>query len=444
MARIALPPTTLASNLITTFLFYVAAYQGLDMEIVKRDRTFVEFPTVSDREFAKIIVHTLRDESIRPSKVQGALPLIPGRGPGTDGDILAELYSDIGVSQVSLKADKRVEIYDNMVKIIERNIASLPQELASVDISIGRGGVFEISLGGEDTSTPVIVKSEAFYEIGRFGGASDRRRGRPVRGRIDYKSSKGVAALLYALLLAFQTGYEGETDTYMFTLLSPGLGKFGFGDSQEVTTFHQRIVEDVRRVGLRIWQQDYEGLRLASLLRLISEYVKSYPHLPHLNAVLSHMVFGATGRRFFLMQSIDITLAELSNYVKPLESFVTELGASSTSISKIANFLRMMVISSLKIVSRTNANYARELWQGVKMLTYSFLEGRKHEFLDYLYRLARLLSDRSIGLMQELVGVMINTAKDLGEEPEEMVLEQDKEIPLAFRKSIRKLISTII
>jgi len=442
MARIALPPTTLASNLITTFLFYVAAYQGLDMEIVKRDRTFVEFPTVSDREFAKIIVHTLRDESIRPSKVQGALPLIPGRGPGTDGDILAELYSDIGVSQVSLKADKRVEIYDNMVKIIERNIASLPQELASVDISIGRGGVFEISLGGEDSSTPIIIKSEAFYEIGRFGGASDRRRGRPVRGRIDYKSSKGVAALLYALLLAFQTGYEGETDTYMFTLLSPGLGKFGFGDSQEVTTFHQRIVEDVRRVGLRIWQQDYEGLRLASLLRLISEYVKSFRYRPPLNAVLSHMVFGATGRRFFLMQSVNITLAELSNYVKPLESFAAELETSS--IDKIADLLRIMVISSLRIVSRTNANYARELWQGVKMMTYSFMEGRKHEFLDHLYRLARLLSDRSIGLMPELVGAMINTAKDLGEEPEEMVLEQDKETPLAFRKSVRKLISIIV
>ncbi len=442
MARIVLPPTTLASNLLATFLFYVASNQRLNMEIIKSERTFVEFPSTADKELAKMVIHTLKDESIRPSKVQGVLPLIPGLGPGTDGSILADLYSDIGVLQVSLKADKRVEIYDNMVKVIERSVTSLPRELASVDVSIGGRDVFEISLGGKELSVPVIVKSEAFYEIGRFSGASDRKRGRPERGRVDYKSSKGVAALLYALLLAFQTGYDGETGRYMFTLLSPGLGKFGFGDNQKVATFHRRIVDDVRRVGLRIWQQDYEGLRLASILRLIEEYVGSYPYLPPLNVVLSHMLFGTTGRRFSLVQSIDITLAELSNYVKPLEVFAAELGAPS--IDKIASLLRIMIVSSLRIVSRTNANYARELWQGVKMLTYSFMEGRKREFLDYLYRLARLLSDRSIGLMSELVGAMISTAKDLGEELERLALEQDKEAPLALRKSIRKLISTII
>jgi len=445
MARVVLPPTPLASGLISTLLILTAARREWDIDIHRESGGAIAIDIdVDQNEIAQGIATVLRDKMLRPEKVSGSLPLIPGTGPGTDGRTISDILSEIGIPRLSLSARNRVEVYDNLVRFIERRIGELAQTISTLRISVNRG-VLEIAWGGDQHSIPVIVKSETFYEIGRFGGISDRSRGRPDIGRVDYRASASLSSLLYALLLALQTGYEGGvTEAYMFTLLQLEPGKIANIQTKLINRIYTALLDETRLIGLKTWAQDYEGLRLASLLKLIdvySELLNEFRVEPPINTIFNHIIIGATGRRFFPLTTVSISISELDTIFKTMKSFATEL---QIDIMRIAKLLRILIEASLRIMTRSTSSSVRELWYGIRMLTYSFIEGRRYELIDNAYRLLRLLSDERTGLRSELIRSTESTANDLGINLDLLLIEEDKNKVEALWKTMKKLINLVV
>lgn len=387
-------------------------------------------------------------KELRPEGVSGALPLIAAPGPGTDREILSDLLSNVGVSKLSLQARNRLELYDNLVKLIASKPGELASSLSILNVSISRG-VLQLTWGGGDYSVPVIVKSEAFYEIGRFGGVSDRRGGRPEVGRIDYRASDTLSALLYALLLALQSGYEGGvTEAYMFTTLQPEPGRLSNYQAKYVERLYRELVKEIRSVSLGVWAQDYEGLRLASILSLADIHARLRNELqvePPSNVTFNHTIVGATGRRFFPLINITMSVSEIDTSLKALTSFADELGVSGiTGFTKLLKLLGVLIIASLSIAARSQSSSSRELWYGVKLLAYSFIEGRRYELIDVAYRLLRLLVDERTGLKAELINAMSRTAQDLGVSEDALRLDESVSGREALWRSLRKLVNVVV
>ncbi len=445
MARVALPPTPLASNLVATLLLHTAARFNRVLDIRREpDGVLAIHIDTEPQELARMITISLGSRELRPEEVGGALPLIPGTAPGTDGRVLSELLSRIGISRPSLRAVNRAEIYDSLVRLIERNRGELANSISTLSISVSRG-VLEIKWGSAQHPVPAIIKSEAFYEIGRFGGASDRKRGRPDIGRVDYRASTSLTALLYALLLALQTGYEaGITNMYMFTAIQLEPGKVAGIQAKLINRIYMGLLDEIQRVGLRTWSQDYEGLRLASILKLAELYTELGKELlielPS-NVLFNHIVIGATGRRFFPLWSVSVSASELDTVVRAVKSFADEL---QVDMERALRMLKMLIIATLKIMTRSTSSSARELWQGIRILVYSFIEGRRYELLDSAYRMVRLLSDTRTGLRSELIGTVTNTARDLGIDLESLLLEHAEDRGTALWKTLRRLINVIV
>ncbi len=446
MARIALPPTPLASGLVATLAIHALPQLGEVEAEVRREEGFLSMSIdVEQRRVVKSLVRALEKPAMWGLEhVYGALPLIFGRGPGTDGGTIGDLFAKAGLSVPSLRAEARPKLYDELVRIVGRDLEALGRALQSVSISVSRG-VFKISLGGDDHPVPVIIKSEAFYEIGRFGGLSDRKRGRPDIGRIDYRAAAPVTGLLYALLLALQTGYErGVTNTYMFTLLSLEPGSITTAQAELVKSLYRALRKDILRIGFRVWLRDYEGLRLVSIIKLLEELEKlrkQFKVSPPSNVALNHLALGVTGRRFFPLWNVQISLSEISTVARIVESFSRELGVEN--LDRVLKLLRLLIVASLDIASRSTNSSAQELWVGVRALAHSFIEGRKHELLDTLYRMMRLLSDHRTGLRAEVIGSMSNAAQALEMSLADAVLEPSKDVREGLWKSIRTLVTIL-
>ncbi|RLE64302.1 MAG: hypothetical protein DRJ38_05805 [Thermoprotei archaeon] len=449
MAKIALPPSHLASCLVSTLLVHIAARFDRVIDVRREASGFLTVHIDADPiDLAQMIITSLRSRELRPEGISGALPLILGTKPGTDGKTLTELLKTVGILKPSLKAEKRIEIYDSLLRFLESAGARLVNELSTLRTSLSRG-VLKIELGGDHCPVPVVIKSEAFYEIGRFSGVSDRRKKqRPKIGRVDYRASLPIAALLYDLLLALQTGYvAGVTNEYMFTAIQLEPGKVTPLQAKLVDGLYLELVRDVRRAGLRTWSQDYEGLRLASILRLIElyEYLKRdlRAEIP-VNVLFNHIIIASTGRRFFPLWSVGFSMSELDTTTRIVESFSKELDVDTVRVLRL---MRVLIVSSLRIASRTATSSAAELWHGVRAMVYSFTEGKKPELLDTTYRMLRLLSDMRTGLRNELLNSMASYAQDLGTTLEnlvkELTLEPAENAKTALWRSLKKLVSLI-
>ncbi len=443
MAMIKLPPTPLASMLVSTVSIYVAQRLGKCLEVRRDDRGFLEVSMdVDQRSMVKELVSTLRSPEFKPREV-GRLPFIPGGSSGTDGNTISSIFSSVGLARPSLSASNKLKLYDRFVSILDTKKDLLAKSLSNLEVST-RGGVLSIELGGREVPVPVAVKSEAFYEIGRFGGLSDRKKGRPSVGRIDYRASIPMASLLYALLLSLQTGYEGGVNAFMFTGVQLELGRMESVAVDFLAKSISKIIKEVSKVGLGVWSQDYEGLRIATLTSMMSQYLKCKAMLPS-NVVLTHVIMSMTGRRFLPLATISLPIAEAETFSRVAKSFVKELGIDELYLPKILNLLKLATVSCLRMLSRTTASSIRELWQGLKMLTYSFLEGSKWGVLDMLYKTLRLLSDVNTGLRTELVGGIIKASEELSIELEDIVIEGDPNVDKARSvwRSLRKLVNLI-
>jgi len=442
MTRLVLPPTPLASNLTSTLVVRItskAVDSKLSLERGEHGELYANID-VDTNEFAGILRRVL--DELKPARVSGKLPLVPGRGPGTDGRTISSLLG----RQASLRAERRVEIFEELANIVKSRGAGVAGELSSLLVNVGRGGVYELCIGGCDHPVPVIVKSDAFYEIGRFSGASDRRRGRPSLGRVDYRASTSYAALLYALLLALQSGYEAGTNSYMFTTMQLEPGTITSPQAAVASQLYNCLSENIRRIGLQVWSQDYEGLRLAALLWLVAGYHKmlreslayGYPE----NLAFNLTVMGATGNRFYTLWSTSISFAETDASLRTLETLAEELEAD---VYKVANYAAILIASTLKLCSRQIGGSVNDLWQGVKMLAYALLTGSKYMVLDTLYRLLRLLDDPHTGLRPSLVNAVLSTADTIEVKVDDILLEgKEENRERAIWRALKKLVENLI
>ena len=444
MIKLVLPPTPLASNLTSTLVVQVASKavdSKLSLERGDRGELYASID-VDVNEFAEILRQVL--DELKPVGVSGRLPLVPGRGPGTDGRTISSLLG----RQISLRAEKRVEIFEGLANIVKSRGAGVVSELSSLLVDVGRDGVYKLCLGGCDHLVPVVVKSDAFYEIGRFGGASDRRRsGQPKFGRVEYRASTSYTALLYALVLALQSGYESGTNSYMFTSMQLEPGTITSPQAAVASQLYKRLSENIRRVGLQVWSsQDYEGLRLAALLWLVAGYHKmlreslayGYPE----NLAFNLTVMGATGNRFYTLWSTSISFAETDASLRTLETLAEELEAD---VYKVANYAAILIASTLKLCSRQIGGSVNDLWQGVKMLAYALLTGSKYMVLDTLYRLLRLLDDPHTGLRPSLVNAVLSTADTIEVKVDDILLEgKEENREKAVWRALKKLVENLI
>ena len=444
MIKLVLPPTPLASNLTSTLVVQVASKavdSKLSLERGDRGELYASID-VDVNEFAEILRQVL--DELKPVGVSGRLPLVPGRGPGTDGRTISSLLG----RQISLRAEKRVEIFEGLANIVKSRGAGVVSELSSLLVDVGRDGVYKLCLGGCDHLVPVVVKSDAFYEIGRFGGASDRRRsGQPKFGRVEYRASTSYTALLYALVLALQSGYESGTNSYMFTSMQLEPGTITSPQAAVASQLYKRLSENIRRVGLQVWSQDYEGLRLAALLWLVAGYHKmlreslayGYPE----NLAFNLTVMSATGNRFYTLWSTSISFAETDASLRALETLAEELEAD---VYKVANYAAILIASTLKLCSEQTGGSVNDLWQGVKMLAYALLTGSKHMIFDTLYRLLRLLDDPHTGLQSSLTNAVLSTANTIGVRIDDVLPEggEEKDRGRAVWRALKKLVESLI
>jgi len=442
LARALLPPTPLASGLVSTLIVDASSSLHCSLEIRRSSEGFLEAEASTEqREFAEALAVALRRMR---SEAELEMPLVPGPGPGTDGETLSKLFSEAGLAAPSLRARKaRIEVLDGVSRIVGARVDELGDSIQSLRVLASKKGVYEISWGGDRHPVPVIVKSEAFYEIGRFGGASDRKKGRPDVGRVDYRASTPLTALLYALLLSLQTGYIGEAlESYMFTVVDLEPGYIASFQASALREIHEQAALDALRIGLGTWAQDYEGLRLMSVLGAVEKYLKlGRSEIPG-NAAISHVVVGSTGRRFFPVLTVKVSLSEVTTAARAVEDFV-EKELKVVEPLKVIKLLKALIGASLRMTARTTSSSVREVWYGVRMLARSFVESCKMELLDSAYRLMRLLSDAKTGLRGELIGTALRVVEELQIGAEDLELERAESRIEAVWRSLRRLIAAV-
>jgi len=446
LARALLPPTPLASGLVSTLIVNASSSLRCSLEIRRSSEGFLEVEASAEqREFAEAVAIALR--RMKP-EAGWEMPLVPGPGPGTDGETLSKLFSEVGLAAPNLRARRaraevKAEVFDGVSRIVGARVGELGDSIQSLRVSASKRGVFEISWGGDRHPVPVIVKSDAFYEIGRFGGASDRKKGRPDIGRVDYRASTPLTALLYALLLSLQTGYIGEAlESYMFTVVDLEPGYMAPPQASALREIREQAALDAARIGLGTWAQDYEGLRLMSVLGGVERYLRfGLSEIPG-NAAISHVVVGSTGRRFFPVFTVKVSLSEVATAARAVEDFV-EKELKVVEPQRVTKLLKALIGASLRMAARSTSSSVREVWYGVRMLAHSFVEGRKMELLDSAYRLMRLLSDVKTGLRGELIGTALRVAEELQIGAEDLELERAESRIEAAWRSLRRLIAAV-
>ncbi|HID05076.1 MAG TPA: hypothetical protein EYP20_04650, partial [Aigarchaeota archaeon] len=168
MIKIVIPPTTLASNLISTLIVYSMSAESR-ASIRKGDYgELIVTIDINPSEFLRGF-HLALKENLVPREPIAKIPLIPG-GSGTDGWTLMRIFG----SKVSLQASRARALYDGLLNIVLQELGrGAMNQLARLRIDV-ENGVLRLCMGSCEYSVPVIVKSEAFYELGRFGGTSDR------------------------------------------------------------------------------------------------------------------------------------------------------------------------------------------------------------------------------------------------------------------------------
>ncbi len=451
MITVALPPTSLAADLVSTLLVCtIASSTDPDLKLaVKRGNQgelLAEINVKPSLFVSEMIQGALDKIRIAVRRAYGKLPLIPGTTPGTDGKTVSDILRELNISRISLKEKNRLQLFSYLVEVIKRRGTKVVNELSKLTIDVDpHERVYRLYLGGQEYPVPVLVKSEAFYEIGRFGGTSDRRKkGRPDMGRVEYRASLSYSALLYALLLALQAGYEKRTEEYMFTTVQLGPGEISFHQATNVYRIYDKLAERVQNVSLHVWSQDYEGLRLAVTCWLVSEYQSIaklrgelvYPE----NLTLILTIVRATGRRFYTVWSTGISFSEIDSSLSAVEHVANEIGLDA---ARLARYVALLITSALKLQASQTQHSATELWQGVKMLAYMILSGSRHGTLDVLYKLLRLLSESRIGLRSAIIGTIKSTADTLREDLSKILLgEYDHKATIW--KILRKLVDILI
>ncbi len=409
---VKLPPTPLAETTVETLL--VAALSTTpSLEAEARFRrepdtglTVVEVDLTPDQLHTALVAAL--EKKMKPSESRP--PLIPGAQ--NDGGTLSSILG----RRVSLSKQNIPSIYSSLTQIISRcRPETLASRLGDVKIELGRGDVLRICLGGCDYRVPRIMQSDAFYEIGRFGGLSDRRSGQPQTGRVEYKAGKEIDSMLFAGLLATHVGGEEVVNVvhvFATVRVQPG-SNITQAMASNLEAVYRELLKRTRSIGLRAWAQDYEGLRLVTILDMVraGEEMGMEQALP---ASMLYTVISMTGRRTYGVTSIEVSFDEVCGYRKTLETFAAELGL--TSAAQLAEMLEVILSSILRLLARRGEVQQRllDVWVGTKKLTYAALAGARHVVLDELYRMLRLLIDRNVGLGTELASETTRVAEDLG------------------------------
>ncbi len=436
--RLALPPTPLGSGLLSTLGLYTLSLLG-DVEAAVTKAAYGGITInveAGPADVERCVLRSLKRLSDAVEKLRGKLPLVARPGPGTDRDTLTSRRK-LGLSIPGFRAEQRRDLYTTIVQSLEREKGKIIDSLSRVEVEIEpRKRIYKICLGGCEGSVPVpvIVKSEAFYEIGRFGGLSDRKKsGQPDAGRVDYRGLPPYTLLLYATLLVFQVGCEGDTHMFLTVDLEPGSRLTG-ARANTALACYEDAVSMLRSIGVRVWLQDYEGLRLASSFWLLPRA----PYLPR-GIGFSFHVIAETGRRFYGKWHTTLSLDELDAYAKTLETLVEEMGAGN--VEKLSKLVTVLITATLRMLSTRGAQQESlsRLWAGVRSLAYSLLEARRYVMIDQLYQLLRLFSDYRTGLRSELLNSMTSVAESLGLSLESLVWEKADTIAASIWKTLRKL-----
>jgi len=206
--------------------------------------------------------------------------------------------------------------------------------------------------------------------------------------------------------------------------------------ANQAATVYREFVDGARKLGLRAWAQDYEGLRLALIFDMISHYER-ISYVPEKVAYM-FTVFAATGRRFYSVWATSVSRAEVDAYRKALDTLARDLGTTSTIL---ARYMGLLVRAVLRLLARRQQvqHSLHELWVSLRSLAYATLTGGRHAVLDQVYRLLRLVVDPQTGLGRQLTSTAAGLVEELGISLDQLEVQGLDELRIRLNDTLRRL-----
>ena len=342
-----------------------------------------------DPEFIGQAIIELAKKYSEHIKTLTQIPVVPWSAPGTDGYVMRK---NLGIS---LRKPYRESLYNSLIQFLKSKPSNTGIELdiANAKISIIKN-TLGIMLGG-NTPAPLIIKSEVFYELGRFSGFRDLTpRGRPRKGLIALSLGPSAYASLMLMSLAYEVA--SEPPYHLFMTIDYPLAKEIVPDLANVLiSLRNDIVEYVKRLGIGVYAEDFDSLRLSLLYKAYYLVKRHYLGIKGLtdSIYVFHLVM-SSGRRFIKILEYTIDL----NSINVIDNGFNVLGIKGDEALRVARALSDVLLALIRASKITGVVQALPAIDRVKTyvrnLALAIIDANIPSILDNAYIIARTLVER--------------------------------------------------
>ena len=317
------------------------------------------------------------------------IPIVPWSAPGTDGYVMRKNLD------ISLRKPYGESLYNSLIQFLESkpSNAGIELDIANAKISITKN-TLGITLGG-NTPAPLVIKSEVFYELGRFSGFRDLTpRGRPRKGLIALTLGPSAYASLMLMSLVYEV--TSEPPYHLFMTIDYPLAKEIAPDLANVLiNLRNDIVEYVKRLGIGVYAEDFDSLRLSLLYKTYYLVKRHYLGVKGLtdSVYVFHLVM-SSGRRFIKMLEYTIDL----NSINIIDNGFKVLGIEGNEAIRISRALSDVLLALIRASKISGVIQSLPAIDRVKTyvrnLALAIIDANISSVLDNAYIIARTLVER--------------------------------------------------
>jgi len=389
MGKFVVLPTPLGEGIFKTFYIWVAGLSGRDLMLGYDPTKSLPYAELDVKDLTKQAIRLFKQEFDFMMELVG-VPIVRGRAPGTDGFVLFKA----GVSLPSGRGkDFRRKVIENMIELMSKGDLSEELSLDNCSIDVGRGKSLTIRVGSGNVKLPSIVRTEVFYETGRFGLLRDLGKGRPSLGLVSIEGS--VATFAVTLLTVMLCEVALEENNRLLCTIDVNLGaSLPSVAIRSLLISIKRIIRWLRRSGVGTYAEDFDLIRLAILFELYS-LVGEKLTWPEFQAtqIKCHLI-SSTGRRFLKTLEFTIPLQQVFVLDKSLEIMLEEPGRRTVFANSLAHTLIGVArLDKLQARMKITMPVITRMRTAIKNVSYAVLEGNVKVALDHLYIISRFLRE---------------------------------------------------
>ncbi len=393
MGRFVVLPMPLGGAIFKTLYAELAASAVADVRFGYDPSKGLPYAELEVRDLTRAAARLFKQRLNFMTEV-GGVPLIRGVAPGTDGYVL----SKAGVSLPGGRGrEARRAVAELMLELLEQGDLASDLSIESCQVVAEEAGSFTIRIGEGRVKLPSIVRTEAFYETGRFGLLRDLTKGRPSIGLTSVEGTLPVFALTLLATMMCEVAMEVERrqERRLLWTIDVRLGPRLPGPRLGLVLGHvRRVVRWLRRSGIGTYAEDFDAVRLAVLFRLYSS-VEELLALRGLEPVqVKFHVVSATGRRFLKTLEFSIPLQQVFVLDASMRSIFEEAQQRLALANSLAHALVGLArLDRLQAGMELSIPAIAEARAALKRVSYAVLDGNLKAALDSVYYVCRLLRE---------------------------------------------------